>query len=104
VTLTTMSLGGRTLFHQNVVKNVAYNTPKAGLVKESQIDSFNKFINFNAFTPKALRIFAALYSREFTRLTICGFSLHSCLTGGGAYLCGFTPWKQLSFPSSTTKK
>jgi len=25
------------------------------------------------------------------------------LRGGGAYLCGFTPWKQLSFPLSTMK-
>jgi len=34
-----------------------------------------------------------LYSRKFIRLTICGFSLHSRLRRGRAYLCGFTPWK-----------
>jgi len=28
---------------------------------------------------------------------------HSHLRGGGAYLCGFTPWKQLSCPSSPMK-
>jgi len=44
------------------------------------------------------------YSQCFTRLTICGFSRHSHLSGGGAYLCGFTPWKPLSFPSSTTEE
>jgi len=44
---------------------------------------------------------------EFTRLTICGFLLYSLnlrLGGGGAYLCGFTPWKRWSFPSSTTEE
>jgi len=29
---------------------------------------------------------------------------HSLLRGGGAYLHGFTPWKQLSFPPSTTEE
>jgi len=56
-----------------------------------------------AVTPKVLRIFTYLYSREFIRLTLCGFSHHSRLRGGGAYLCGFTPWKQLSCPSSAMK-
>jgi len=38
------------------------------------------------------------YSKRFTRLTLCEFSLLSRFRGGGAYLCGFTPCKPLSFP------
>jgi len=47
-----------------------------------------------------------LYSSEFTRPTSCGLfhSLHLRLRGGGAYLCGFTPWKRLSSPPSTTEE
>jgi len=47
----------------------------------------------------------ALRPREFTRSTICGFFVFiPALEGAGLISVALHPWKQLSFPSSTTEE
>jgi len=67
-----------------------------------ELTSIDKLLHTDSITDQTCRMKCNAGNIR-NALLVWVYSLHSCLRGGGAYLCGFTPWKQLSCPSSTMK-